>query len=115
VEENIATAKTTPTAGRRKNQKVARLLRAEQGLVDELFKRFEMASAPAAKRGIVAKICTELGVLAQVEEDIFYPEVRAALRDQELIREAEVEHHRKHQSLKDLIAQLKNLQPDDDF
>jgi len=107
----MATARTTPAAGRKKNQKAATLLRAEQGLVDELFKRFEMASSPAAKREVVAQICTELGVHAQVEEDIFYPEVKAALRDQELIHEAEVEH----QSLKDLIAQLKNLQPDDDF
>lgn len=107
----MPTAKTTPSALRVKKLKTATLLQAEQGLVDDLFKRFEMARAPAAKREIVAEICTELGVHAQVVEDIFYPEVKAALRDHQLIHEAEVEH----QSLQDLIAQLKNLGPDDDF
>lgn len=107
----MATAKTTPTAWRMRKQGAATLLRAEQKLVDDLFKRFEMARTPAAKREIVAEICTELGVHAQVVEDIFYPEVKAALRDQDLIHEAEVEH----QALKDLIAQLKDVEPDDDF
>lgn len=106
----MATAKTTPTAWRLKKQKASALLRAEQLLVEDLFERFEMAGAPA-KREIVAEICTELGVHAQVVDDIFFPEVKAALRDHERIHRAEAEHR----SLKDLIAQLKNLGPEDDF
>ena len=107
----MATENRTPSAWRMKNQMAATLLRAEQVIVADLFKRFERARAPAAKRQIVAEICTELGVHAQVVEDIFYPEVKAALRDHHLIHEAEVEH----QSLKERIAQLKNLGPDDNF
>jgi hypothetical protein len=105
----MATANTT--AWRMNKHKAANLLQAEQRLVDGLFKRFEMAHAPAAKRDIVAEICTELGAHAQVVEDIFYPEVKAALRDHQLIHDAEVEHR----TLKALVAQLKKLESDDDF
>ena len=45
---------------------------------------------------------------AQVEEEIFYPAVKEALKDKELVPEATVEHA----SLKDLIAQVQNVEPD---
>jgi len=43
-----------------------------------------------------------------VEEEIFYPAVKAALKDKELVPEAQVEHA----SLKELIAQVKDKEPD---
>jgi len=107
----MATAKTRPSGWRTKQRKATTVLRAEHALVEDLFRRFEMAQAPTVKQEIVAEICTELSAHARVEEDIFYPEVKAALRDHDLIHEAEVEH----QSLKELTLQLKNLSPDDDF
>ena len=42
-----------------------------------------------------------------MEEEIFYPEVQAALRDKELVPEARVEH----QSIKDLIAAVEGVEP----
>lgn len=39
---------------------------------------------------------------AQIEEEIFYPAVRFAIKETDLLAEAEVEH----QSAKDLIAQI---------
>ena len=45
---------------------------------------------------------------AQVEEEIFYPAVKAALKDKELIPEATVEHA----TVKDLIAQVEGVEPD---
>ena len=101
----MATAKTPPSGWRTTKQKANTVLRAEHTLVDNLFKRFEVAHALTTKQEIVAEICTELSAHARLEEDIFYPEVKAALRDHRLIHEAEVEH----QSLKELMAQLKNL------
>jgi hemerythrin-like domain-containing protein len=56
----------------------------------------------------VAQICQELTVHAQIEEEIFYPEVKAALKDKELVPEATVEHA----TLKDLIAQVEGVEPD---
>ena len=49
----------------------------------------------------------ELTVHAQLEEEIFYPAVKAALRDKELVPEATVEHA----SVKALIAQVKDVEP----
>ena len=44
----------------------------------------------------------------QLEEEIFYPAVKAALRDKELVPEATVEHA----SVKSLIAQVEGVEPD---
>lgn len=84
------------------------ILRADHKLVSDLFEQYEKARSPAKKKELVAQICKELTVHAQVEEEIFYPAVKAALQDHELIPEANVEHA----TLKDLIAQVEGLEPD---
>ena len=84
------------------------MLRADHKLVSELFEQYEKSRSTAKKKELVAQICKELTVHAQVEEEIFYPAVKAALKDHELIPEASVEHA----TLKDLIAQVEGLEPD---
>lgn len=84
------------------------LLRADHKLVNELFEEYEKTRSTSKKKDLVAKICTELTVHAQVEEEIFYPAVKNALKDKELIPEAMVEHA----TLKELIAQVEGVQPD---
>jgi hemerythrin superfamily protein len=84
------------------------LLRADHKLVSELFEQFEKSRSPEKKRALVEKICQELTIHAQVEEEIFYPAVKAALGDSELVPEARVEH----ETLKTLVAQLEGAQPD---
>lgn len=84
------------------------LLRADHKRVGALFEQYESARSAAKKKSLVATICQELSIHAQVEEEIFYPAVKAALKDKELVPEAQVEH----QSLKDLIAQVKDKEPD---
>ena len=84
------------------------LLRADHKAVSALFEDYKTASGSAAKQKIVAQICTTLSVHAQVEEEIFYPAFKAALKDQKLVPEAIVEHA----SLKDLIAQVEDMKPD---
>jgi hemerythrin-like domain-containing protein len=54
---------------------------------------------------LVRQTCAELQVHAQVEEDLLYPAVREAIKEPELVDEAEIEHA----SAKDLIAQLENM------
>ena len=83
------------------------LLRADHKKVADLFEQFEKSRSPAKKKQLVAQICLELTAHAQVEEEIFYPEVQAALRDKELVPEAKVEH----QSIKDLIASVEGVDP----
>ena len=57
---------------------------------------------------LVSKICSELSVHAQVEEERFYPAIKAALKDKVLIPEAVVEQA----TMKDLMAQVKCVTPD---
>lgn len=99
----IATAKTSPKA-----QEATALLRADHKIVSGLFAEYEKARSSAKKRQLVAKLCAELSVHAQVEEEIFYPAVKRALKDKELVPEATVEHA----TVKDLIAQVEGVAPD---
>ncbi|MGZ4990890.1 MAG: hemerythrin domain-containing protein, partial [Methylobacter sp.] len=68
------------------------LLKADHKLVSNLFSEYEEAHSKAKKKKIVEQICNELTVHAQIEEEIFYPAVKQALKDNELIPEARVEH-----------------------
>ena len=102
-----ATQKTTP-ASTPKAQEATAMLRADHKHVSSLFELYEAARSPAKKKDLVASICTELSVHAQVEEEIFYPAVKQALKDHQLVPEASVEHA----TLKDLIAQVKGIEPD---
>ena len=91
-----------------KAQEATALLRADHKRVSELFADYEKARSTAQKQKLVSQICTELTVHAQVEEEIFYPAVKRALKDKELVPEATVEH----ETVKDLIAQIEGVKPD---
>ena len=84
------------------------MLRADHKKVAGLFDAFEKTKSAARKKKIVSEICMELTVHATLEEEIYYPAVKAALKDHELVPEATVEHG----SVKDLIAQVKDVEPD---
>ncbi len=83
------------------------LLRADHKKVADLFDQFEKSRSATKKQQLVAEICLELTVHAQIEEEIFYPEVQVALKDKTLVPEAKVEH----QSVKDLIAAVEGVAP----
>ena len=99
-------SKPAPRAGRA--QDAIAILRADHRLVNELFEQYEKSRSPAKKLGIVATICQELTIHAMVEEEIFYPAVKTALKDKEMVPEAIVEHA----TLKELIAQVDGKTPD---
>ena len=59
-----------------------------------------------ARTQLAMKICDELTVHAQIEEEIFYPALREVLaKDEDLVDEATAEH----QEAKQLIADIRNL------
>ena len=91
-----------------RSQDAIAILKADHKLVSGLFEDFESARAATRKRKIVSEICQELTIHARVEEEIFYPAVKQALKDAELIPEAQVEH----ESLKMLISQVEGVEPD---
>jgi hemerythrin superfamily protein len=83
------------------------LLRADHQLVQELFDKYEKTRSEDRKGALAEQICNELTVHAQIEEEIFYPAIREAIREKDLVDEATVEH----QSAKDLIAQIQGAKP----
>lgn len=101
----------TPKPKSPRPQEATALLRADHKKVDGLFAEFEKARAPHRKVQLVQQICHELTVHTQIEEEIFYPAVAEALRDRKMVPEALVEH----QSIKDLIAQVREGSPDDEL
>lgn len=92
------------------------LLDADHRAVKKLFNQYDELTESRSKTAvqqraeIAREICNELTVHAQIEEEIFYPALRAAMKDVDLIEEAEVEHT----TAKDLIAQISAADEVDD-
>jgi hemerythrin-like domain-containing protein len=90
------------------------LLDADHKAVKKMFAEFEelteaRGNTREKKRQLADKICRELTVHTQIEEEIFYPAVRKAVNDELMMDEAEVEHA----SARDLIAQIQEMEPGD--
>jgi hemerythrin superfamily protein len=86
------------------------LLKDDHQRVRSMFERFERTRGDAQKERLAGQICDELKVHAQIEEEIFYPAVREAIEDDDLMNEAQVEHN----SAKELIAQIEASSPSDE-
>lgn len=73
------------------------------------FRRYHADTPMHLKRGLVDTVCLALEVHAQLEEEIFYPAVRAALPPGEVMDAAVADHD----DMRRLIAELRALAPDD--
>ena len=93
-----------------KTQDAVALLKADHRAVEELFEKFEKASGDGRKREIAGKICMELTIHAQIEEEIFYPACEGKV-EEDMLKEAYVEHD----GAKVLIAEIEKGGPDDDY
>lgn len=91
------------------------LLMDDHKTVKQLFKQFERIKdedgAEDEKSEIANQICMELTIHTQIEEEIFYPACREAIKETDLLDEAKVEHA----SAKELISQIESMQPDDEL
>jgi hemerythrin superfamily protein len=90
------------------------MLMTDHKKVKKLFSEFDKLKEQGSdedKSAIVDKICSELKVHTELEEEIFYPAVRKAIEESDLMDEALVEHA----GAKDLISQLEDAGPDDDL
>jgi len=92
--------------GSRSQPLAIELLESDHRKVEGLFEQYEAEKEgeEETRRAIAQRICGELTVHAQVEEELFYPWLRENLDDDdmEMVEEAQVEHN----SAKDLIAQI---------
>ena len=90
------------------------LLDADHKLVQKMFIDYLALAedgAPAeARRALALKICQDLTVHTQVEEEIFYPRVREAIGNDGLMDEALLEHA----EAKKMIARILGMTPKDE-
>ena len=87
------------------------LLKEDHEKVQKAFKQFEKMDRADSEgcRELVERVCADLRVHTTLEEEIFYPAVREAIEDEDIMNEAAVEH----ETAKMLIEQLENMEPDD--
>ena len=71
------------------------------------FHQYEIDSSPRTKQGLVNTICLALEIHAQLEEEIFYPALRAMDSSNPAIQKAVPEHN----EMKRLIAKLRGMRP----
>jgi hemerythrin superfamily protein len=110
----MATSSKKTAASSAQSQDAVALLTADHKKVKKLFSDFEDLKEDGSdedKAAIVEQICNELKIHTTLEEEIFYPAVRKAIEEEDLMDEALVEHA----GAKELIAQLEEASPDDDL
>ena len=84
------------------------LLKADHRAVKGLLEQFQKSRSGSKQAQLAEQICAALEVHSEIEEEIFYPAAREALKKNgDLIDEAEVEHT----SVKELIDKIKGGQP----
>ena len=84
------------------------MIRLDHTHVVATFHQYRGYSAPMVKKGLVLTVCTALEVHAQLEEEIFYPAVRAVTGN-EALRKSVPEHD----EMRRLIARLREMDPTD--
>jgi hemerythrin superfamily protein len=112
----MATRNNTPRVERRADDVDAlALLVADHKEVKKLFKSYDALihanAGTEEKQALAEQICSMVTVHATLEEEIFYPAARENVEEQDLLDEAEVEHA----SAKDLIAQIQDMEPEEDL
>lgn len=110
----IMPTKSKGSAEEDKSRDAITMLTADHKKVKKLFSDFDklkQSGSDEEKGAVVEQICNELTIHAELEEEIFYPAVRGAIDDSDLMDEALVEHA----GAKDLIAQLQDMDPEDDL
>ena len=91
--------------GRMASQDAMDLLTQDHRKVEKMFDEFKKSK----DNKLVKEACNELKIHTQIEEEIFYPALRKALDETDLLDEAKVEHD----SAKELISQLEGMRPNE--
>jgi hemerythrin superfamily protein len=86
-----------------------RQIRVDHAHVTTLFRRFTPGMDTTTKQGLVRNICAALEIHAQLEEEIFYPALRDAGIDSDIVAKSVPEHD----EMRRLIGELRNMQPSD--
>jgi len=89
------------------------MLKDDHEAVEQLFRRFERAGDRAfvEKRAIVDRLIEELSVHAAIEEQVFYPAVRATVPDTD---DLGIESLEEHHVVKWVLSELDGRSPEDE-
>ena len=79
------------------------LLKEDHREVEALFKQFQEAKGPAARKKIADKICVALIVHTRIENDHFYPACEGSVEEADL-KEAYVEHDAANLLIGEILA-----------
>ena len=87
------------------------MLKQDHDKVEKAFREFEKMDRQDADgcRRLIEQVCEDLKLHTTLEEEIFYPALREAIEDEDLMNEASVEH----ETAKMLIDQLLSMANDD--
>jgi hemerythrin superfamily protein len=109
----METERKPPTMARTRSKSIEaiNMLKEDHDRVEKAFKDFEKLDRDDTETAyqLVMTVCEDLKVHTTLEEEIFYPAVREAIDDDDIMNEAAVEH----ETAKMLIEQLENMQADD--
>ncbi|MGQ0547746.1 MAG: hemerythrin domain-containing protein [Betaproteobacteria bacterium] len=96
---------------RSKSAAAIEMLKEDHAKVKKAFKELESMDRTDIEtcRQVVQAVCEDLKVHTTLEEEVFYPALREAIEDEDIMNEAAVEH----ETAKVLIEQLENMEPDD--
>jgi hypothetical protein len=82
------------------------MVRMDHSHVLTTFHQYRAETSPRQKKGLADTVCVALEIHAQLEEEIFYPALRA-IADTEFLHKSVPEHDQ----MRRLITQLRNLEP----
>jgi hypothetical protein len=85
---------------------ITNMIRMDHTHVLTTFHQYTTDTSPRIKKGLADMVCVALEIHAQLEEEIFYPAMRA-IKDTEFLQKSVPEHDQ----MRRLITQLRNLEP----
>ncbi|SEQ96303.1 Hemerythrin HHE cation binding domain-containing protein [Solimonas aquatica] len=107
----VTAARRSPASVATEAEDAIAMLIADHKKVKDIFKQFEKLNdqkgSEQHKAELALQAGQELKIHMQIEEEIFYPAVRKALHDEDMIDEAVVEHA----GARKLIEEIESMQP----
>lgn len=88
---------------------ITNMIRMDHTHVMATFHQYEIDTNPQTKQALVNTACLALEIHAQLEEEIFYPAMRDAATDKQVLDKSVPEHS----EMRRLIAKLRSMAPTD--
>jgi hypothetical protein len=106
VTDSLTSQPTGPLA--RLSPRITDMIRMDHTHVFAVFHRYKADTSPMRKSALVRNACLALEVHAQLEEEIFYPALRAVGPEAEVLDKSVPEHD----EMRTLIGRLRSMPPD---